>query len=537
MTDVIKRVVVLGGGSAGWIAAGLIASTLKRSSQNTTTAAKVVVVESPDVKTIGVGEGSWPTLRQTLADIGISERLFLTYCDASFKQGTEFVNWRYDTSQQQINNTNSNESLKYSDRYYHPFTVPYCYPNEPNIVAKWLSSDNPSFAHFSSPQALICDNDKAPKTAQDPDYAGFVNYGFHFNADKLGQLLKQHCIEHLNVEYISDHITDVVETDDGSITSLTSKQSGQIQGDLFVDCSGLKSVLLGEHYKIPWQSQAPVLFNNRAIAIQTPYESKDSPIPSSTRSVATDIGWMWDISLQSRRGTGIVYCDKYCTDEEAELTLRQYLQDTSGTLDTDALPARKIKFEPGYRETFWHKNCVAVGMAAGFIEPLEASALVMVELSSQYICKHLPLDKTAMPVIAKRFNELFRYRWEKVIDFLKYHYVLSERQSPYWLAHQDPTSIPESLQELMTLWQSKSPEHTDLWQQDEIFSAASYQYVLLGMKPEQPDTFGSALDNQKQQTNSEQQQLKQQSEQLLRRLPTNRELLEWMSKDSSITSK
>lgn len=526
MTDVINRVVVLGGGSAGWIAAGLIASTLKRQQHNPTTTAKVVVVESPDVKTIGVGEGSWPTLRKTLADIGISEKQFITFCDASFKQGTEFINWRYDTSRQPLQNPKSDDKLKYSDRYYHPFTVPYCYPQESNTVAKWQASDNPSFAHFSSPQAAICDNHKAPKTAQEPDYAGFVNYGFHFNADKLGELLKQHCCEQLGVEYISDHVTGIIETEAGAIKALESKQSGQINGDLFIDCSGLRSLLIGEHYQVPWQSQASTLFNNRAIAIQVPYESEQSPIPSSTRSTATDIGWIWDISLQSRRGTGIVYSSEFCTDQEAETTLREYLQDTSGTIDIDSLMARTIKFEPGYRTKFWHKNCVAIGMSAGFIEPLEASALVMVELSAQYICKHLPLNKAQLPVVEKRFNELFSYRWARIIDFLKYHYVLSQRQSKYWQAHQQPESIPEGLQELMALWQTKSPEHADLWQQDEIFSGASYQYVLLGMANPTQNPMLKLDEMQHKQTLQEQRQLEQQTHQLLSRLPTNRELLQ-----------
>ena len=512
MTDVIQRVVVLGGGSAGWIAAGLIASRLKQVANNTT---EVVLVESPDVKTIGVGEGSWPTLRSTLAQIGIDEARFVSTCDASFKQGTEFIGWR------------GKPNSSGQDRYYHPFTVPYCYSTDTDIIAKWLGSDTLDFAKFSSPQALLCDFDKAPKTLIDPSYAGFVNYGFHFNADKLGELLKSHCRELLGVTYLSDHVEGVVESQTGDIDRLVLQKHGELSGDLFIDCSGLKSVLIGEHYKVKWQAQSSVLFNNRAIAIQTPYEKDNSPIPSSTRSTATDFGWDWDISLRNRRGTGIVYSDQYCSDEEAEARLRKYLVDTSGNLDVDSLSARKIQFEPGYREKFWHKNCVAVGMSSGFIEPLEASAIVMVELSSQYICRHLPMTKKQIPVVAQRFNQLFTYRWQRIIDFIKYHYVLSDRTSAYWQAHRESSSIPESLQALMTLWQNKGPEHSDFWHHDEIFSAASYQYVLAGMANKTEFNIpSSSMPSQQTRTQQEQQQLRQQSQQLAERLPTNRDLLE-----------
>ncbi len=511
MTQQLQRIVIVGGGSAGWITAGLIASKLKSVPNNTI---QVTLIESPDVRTIGVGEGSWPTLRHTLHKIGISESHFIRECDASFKQGTEFIGW-----------TNNN------DCYYHPFTVPFCYPNTQDSLSLWKATlASQPFAHFASPQGILCDQNKAPKSVNDKEYAGFLNYGYHFNADKLGALLKEHCTQQLNVEYISDHVTAVESAENvknADITALILRKNGRISGDLFIDCSGLKGLLIHDHYNVPWLSQKHVLFNDRALAIQVPYRDDDQPIPSCTKSTAQSSGWIWDIPLQNRRGTGYVYSSQFTNEDEAKQTLLQYLSSTNSQEQINDVTFREIKFEPGYRKTFWQNNCVAVGLSAGFIEPLEASAIVMVELSAQMIADYLPCKKQSLPVLASRFNELFSYRWQQIINFLKYHYVLSERQSEYWQAHQVSDSIPDSLQQMMTLWQDQPPRHNDFWHNDEIFSAASYQYVLFGMQSE-GNTQLKATTNLRTPTQNEQQQRMQfnaQTEQLLRHLPSNKELL------------
>lgn len=515
MTDVLKRVVVLGGGSAGWLSAGLIASKLKTLQDSSFS---VTLIESPEVKTIGVGEGSWPTLRATLQKIGISEREFLRTCDASFKQGTEFVGW-----------TNG------LDRYYHPFTVPYCYPQANRIDELWQkTAPERPFAHFSSPQAAICDHDKAPKTANEPDYAGFVNYGYHFNADKLAELLKAHCTENLAVNHILDHVESVESAESGDIAALNLKQHGRFEGDLFIDCTGLQGLLINKHYQVGWQSQRDVLFNDCAIAAQMPYESEHTSIPSCTRSTAQDCGWIWDIALQNRRGTGIVYSQQFSDDETAKETLKAYLKQTNTDEQVAAASFRKIEFSPGYRKEFWHRNCVAVGMSAGFIEPLEASAIVMVELSAQFIADQLPVSSVSMPAVSKRFNELFTYRWQQIINFLKLHYTLSKRDSAYWQAHRETTSMPDSLQELMALWAVNPPKHQDLFHNDEIFSAASYQYVMLGMQAQHWLKNGTRLPsmsgNEQHGAQQQRQQLDQQIEKLLGHLPNNRDLLALITK-------
>ncbi|WP_375278793.1 tryptophan 7-halogenase, partial [Pseudoalteromonas marina] len=192
---------------------------------------------------------------------------------------------------------------------------------------------------------------------------------------------------------------------------------------------------------------------------------------------AQEAGWIWDIGLQHRRGVGYVYSSKYSSEAQAREKLKAYVGDK-----IESLTIRKIPIKSGHRSHFWQNNCVAVGLSAGFLEPLEASALVLVEMSAQMISEQLPQTRDIMDITAKRFNETFTYRWEKIIDFLKLHYILSTRDdNAFWRDNRDPKTIPQSLQDLMKLWQYRAPADHDFTSNNEVFPAASYQYVLYGM--------------------------------------------------------
>ena len=459
----VSKIVIVGGGSAGWLIAGLLAS---EHGANAKQDVSITLVESPDVKAIGVGEGSWPTMQRTLQQIGLSESVFLARCSASFKQGTKFVDWL---------------SADRDHHYYHPFTVPVGY-GEINLVPYWQEQrDKVTFANAVGVQAYLCDRNLAPKQITTPEYAYVANYAYHLDAGKFAELLKEHCTQKLGVKHVLDHVTGVNGDPDSDINSLSTTRNGDIEGDLFVDCTGFASLLLGQHYKIPLVEKREVLFNDSALAIQVPYVDEDSPIASQTVSTARSAGWIWDIGLTNRRGVGYTYSSAHTNDDAAQAVLRQYVETTTNGSVKDIEP-RKISFEPGHRQKFWHKNCVAVGMSAGFLEPLEASALVLVELAGQMISEELPVNRGVMDIIARRFNEKFLYRWDRVIDFLKLHYVLSQRaDSAYWIDNRDTGSIPESLRDKLELWKYLAPWHNDFSQVDEIFSAASYQYVLYGM--------------------------------------------------------
>ena len=463
MNDPVSKIVIVGGGSAGWLMAGLLASQL---TGDTHAPLEITLVESPDVRTIGVGEGTWPTMRTTLKMIGIPEAEFLTRCSASFKQGTKFVAWA---------------SGRHDEYYYHPFSAPAGY-GELNLAPYWQDQkDRVSFVDAVSVQGYLCDRNLAPKQLATPEYAFVANYGYHLDAGQLARLLQEHATKRLGVHHIRDHITKVNGSPDEDIKSLSTASGREIEGDLFIDCTGLRSLLLGEHYAIPFVSRVESLFNNSALAVQVPYADADAPIASQTTSTAKSAGWIWDIGLQSRRGVGYTYSSSHTDDETALRALRRYVDATRGP-GLDTLEPRKLEFEPGHRERFWHRNCVAVGMSAGFLEPLEASALVMIELAGQFIVEQCPVDRTSMELVAKRYNELTLYRWDRIIDFLKLHYVLSQRaDSEYWADNRKQESIPDSLSERLELWRHRAPGQNDFPYQDEIFSAASYQYVLYGM--------------------------------------------------------
>ena len=459
-----KTVVIVGGGSAGWLTAGIIAARhnpLGEAGQGT----RVILLESPDVANLGVGEGTWPTMRDTLRQIGISEVDFLRSCDVSFKQGSQFIDWQRGEG----------------ESYYHPFIPPGGYGSV-NLAAHWLDRGGElNFVDAVCPQGKVCDLGLAPKTPQTPEYAFGLNYGYHLNAGKFVELLERHCVEKLGVDHRLGHVAHALSAENGDISALSLSKGEKISGDLFVDCTGFAALLIGKHYQVPFVSQRDCLFNDTALAVQANHASEDTPIASCTKSTAQSSGWVWDIALPTRRGIGHVFSSQHVSLEKAEDELQRYL-DSDPALAKEELSPRKITFQPGHRRTFWHKNCVAVGVSAGFVEPLEASALVLIEKSAELISNNLPQDRQAMRVVAKRFNEIIGEYWVDVIDFLKLHYVLSERtDSDYWRDHVQTQTIPDSLRDSLELWRSQVPWVSDSNNRAELFSAASVQYVLYGM--------------------------------------------------------
>lgn len=505
--DPIRNVVIVGGGSAGWITAGLIASEFPGTDASPV---RVTLVESPDVKTIGVGEGTWPTMRATLQKIGLSETAFLRECSAAFKQGTKFVGWATGGS---------------DDVYYHPFSAPEGYARI-DLAPHWQAhSERVSYCDAVSVQGYLCDRNRAPKQESTPEYAQVVNYAYHLDAGKFADLLKRHCTSELGVTHILDHVTGINGSPDEDIRSIRTAGNGDIEGDLFVDCTGFKALLLGEHYQVPYIDRSDILFNDRALAVQVPYANDSVPIASQTISTARAAGWIWDIGLTTRRGIGYTYSSRHTTDDAAAEVLRSYIEETGGAPNDTAAP-RQIRFRPGHRSKFWHRNCVAVGMAAGFLEPLEASALVLVELAGRMLSEELPANRKVMDIVADRYNEKFLYRWDRIIDFLKLHYVLSSRSDAnYWIENRQRTSIPDSLSRLLELWRFHLPGRQDLAQLDEVFSIASYQYVLYGMgfraasRSHSRHAKETALAGQLFSENSEK------ARRLLATLPDHRELL------------
>ena len=512
MSDAVRNVVIVGGGSAGWLTAAVIAAEHGTAPGSRL---QVTVVESPEVATIGVGEGTWPTMRDTLRRIGVSEADFIRECDASFKQGSRFNRWVTGAG---------------DDSYFHPFVLPHGY-TETNLVAGWLARHpGVAFADLSSFQPHLCAQGKAPKQASTPEYAAVANYAYHLDAGKFGLFLRRHCTQQLGVTHVSDHVVAINSHADGDIASLQLQSQGALPGDLFIDCTGMQSLLLGKHFGVPLIPKHHVLFNDTALAVQVPYPDEHCEIASQTSSTAQTNGWVWDIGLPTRRGVGHVYSSAHTTDDAAEAELRNYITATGGPEDAGSI--RKLSFQPGYRSHFWHRNCVAVGLSAGFIEPLEASAIALVELSAVMLADDMPATRADMPIVARRFNEAFAYRWERVIDFLKLHYVLTRRtDTAYWRDNVRPESIPERLREQLQLWRHRPPSRHDFFRIEEVFPSASYQYILYGMGFRPDSSVSTRRTDAPGVADGFFRETAQLTGRMLKALPGNRELIEHIKRN------
>lgn len=464
MSKLIRSILIVGGGTAGWITAAILAAKHGAScARPLESPLRIRLIEAPNIPIIGVGEGTWPSMRSTLRRVGIQESEFLKECQASFKQGSKFVGWKNGTTE---------------DYYYHPFELPHDFL-EGNLAQHWLDHQSDlSFSKFVCAQESICEQDLSPKLRSSGDYAGVLNYGYHLNAGKFSEFMKRHCLEKLGVELVLDKVIGVVSSSDGDISHVQTETSGNLSADLFIDCTGFKALLLGEHLGVKFIDKSHAFPINSALAAQIPY-NVDEAIKSVTVSTAQEAGWIWDIGLSSRRGVGYVYSDNHLSKDSATRQLQSYL----GMTDTQFadINLRNITIKPGHRETFWHKNCVAVGLSAGFLEPLEASAIMLIEVSANMIADQMPINRAAMETVAKRFNRRTSYRWARIIDFLKLHYALSERSESFWRDSACKSSWSDRLKEDLDLWQHHAPWVVDFDHLDEVFPIASYQYVLYGM--------------------------------------------------------
>lgn len=457
-----KSVLIVGGGTAGWITAGVLARSLGGDQPG---GIDITLVESADIGILGVGEGTFPTIRRTLKRIGINEAELIRRCGATFKQGARFANWRF------------TPGMGKPDHYLHPFQV--CEnPDGLELLPYWLlgeAGEGASWDEVSTPQKIVSDAGRAPKLATHPDFVGPLNYAFHFDAVTLANFLREVVVA-AGVTHIVDTVDTVTLAEDGSIAAVKTAQHGDLTADLYVDCTGFRAELIGKALGVPYKSCRDTLFCNRAMAIQLPYDRPDAPIASYTVSTAHTAGWTWDIGLTTRRGIGHVYSSDHSDDAAAEEVLRRYCGPAA-----DKLEMRSFRFEPGYREINWVKNCVAIGLSSGFFEPLEATGIVFCEVAAVMLQTLFPWGGD-YETAALQFNRIMLKRYERARDFIKLHYCLTERRdTQFWRDNADPSTTPDSLKELLDRWRHRAPDLIDIDPNVDIFGEASWQYVLYGM--------------------------------------------------------
>nr|WP_317894025.1 tryptophan halogenase family protein [uncultured Sphingomonas sp.] len=456
-----KRLLIVGGGTAGWLTAGYLA---KRLSTDLPGGVAITLVESPEIGILGVGEGTFPTIRRTLKTIGISEVDLVRKCGASFKQGAKFAHWRF------------TPGSPGPDHYTHPFQLAQA-DNGLDLLPYWLlgRGGEANWDEVCSPQKKAADAHRAPKLPSHPDYVAPLNYAFHFDAVALAGLLRDKAVEN-GVTHLTDRVTQVHVGEDGAIAGVDTEANGRLDADLYIDCTGFRAELIGKALGQPYRSCRDVLFCDTALAIQVPYRDEREPIVSYTLATAQEAGWMWDIGLDRRRGIGHVFSSAHTEDARAEELLRAYVGDVGGDQEV-----RKIRFEAGYRETNWHKNCVAIGLSSGFFEPLEATGIVFSEVAAGLVANLFPWGGDH-ETSARQFNANMLQRYERARDFIKLHYCISERRdSEFWRDNVAASSIPDSLHDLLDRWRFRPPTEIDLDTNVDIFTEASWQYVLYGM--------------------------------------------------------
>jgi tryptophan halogenase len=321
------------------------------------------------------------------------------------------------------------------------------------------------------------------------------------------------------------HIVDTVEgvnlREDGGIRSVTSRAHGELDADLYVDCTGFRAELIGQALGVPDKPCGSVLFCDTALAIQVPYDRPGDPVPSYTISTAHEAGWTWDIGLESRRGIGYVYSSAHTDDARAERVLRAYVGKAANNL-----PARRIKFQSGYRETSWHKNCVAIGLSSGFFEPLEATGIILVEAAAAMLAKVFPWGGD-IEVSARQFNRQMTRRYERALSFIKAHYCISDRRdTPFWRDNVETRSIPDELQDLLSRWRHRPPGEFDFDLNVDMFTEYSWQYVLYGMGYKTDLTPRAGVFKYHEEARAAFADIRRQAEFARRSLPTHRDLLQ-----------
>ncbi|MDY0957118.1 tryptophan halogenase family protein [Sphingomonas sp. CFBP8993] len=455
-----KSILIVGGGTAGWLTAAYLARFL-----GDRPGVMITLLEAPEIGPIGVGEGAFPTIRNTLRFLGIDEGRFIRAAGATFKQGIRFDDWGHAPA------------AEWRHRYWHPFDPPF-QADGVDLVAHWLAQDPATrrpFAEAVTIQHRVATAGRGPKSAGEGAFDGPLSYAYHFDAHRLVALLADHAVA-LGVRHLHGRMTGATVGEDGRIDHVMTDRQGVLTADLYVDCTGQRAELIEGVLGERLVSVRDQLFTNRALACRVPHDEEGVPaLQTMTIATAHPGGWTWDIGLAEGRGIGTVYSDAHMGDDAALATLASYLG-----RDPETLEPRLLSFEPGYRRRPWIGNCVAIGLAGGFLEPLESTGIVLIEAAVAMLAELFPHHgPVAAP--AARFNMLMTARYQTIVDFLKLHYCLSRRDEPFWRDNSEPGSISKRLRDLLEQWRYRPPGRFDFTLDVESFAYFNYQYILYGM--------------------------------------------------------
>jgi tryptophan halogenase len=437
----VKRVVIAGGGTAGWIAAAALIKQLSP-------LIDITLVESEEIGTVGVGESTIPTTRAFHGLLGIYEQAFLRASQATFKLGIEFENWN-----------------RVGDRYFHAFGTVGKSVWMADFQHFWLEARNQGFGGDYTDYSLEAEAAKANRF-ETHDNAP-ISYAYHLDATAYAKFLRG-LAEPAGVKRVEGKIGKVVQNPEtGFVEALELESGARIEGDLFLDCTGFRALLSEQTLKTGFEDWSHWLATDAALAVQT---EPVGPIVPYTRAIAHENGWRWRIPLQHRVGNGFVYCSDYMSEDEARA---QFLAAIEGKPLFDP---RLLRFKAGMRKKSWNGNVIAMGLASGFIEPLESTSIHLIKIAVTRLIQNFPFGGVT-DIVTERFNSQSRKEMEHVRDFIILHYAMTERDdSPFWRRCRD-MDIPASLAERIALFREAGLAYQG---NDELFRIDSWIMVLLG---------------------------------------------------------
>ena len=443
----IERVAIAGGGTAGWMAAALLAKTLGRRLQ-------ICLVESAEIGSVGVGEASIPPIRVFNDALGLDEHDLLRRTGGTYKLGIQFRGWG-----------------RPGDCYMHAFGEIGRDLGMGQFHQYWLRSRREGNAdrlwdYSVNETAALAGRFDPAKTLPESPLAG-LEYAFHFDASRYARCLRTYS-EQLGVQRIEGKIRNLERRPaDGLILALALEDGRRISGDLFLDCTGFRALLLGETLGVGFQDWSRWLPCDRALALPC---AAPRPWLPYTQAIARSAGWQWRIPLQHRLGSGYVYCSRHLSDDAAAAELL-------GHLEGPALAEpRLLKFAAGRRETFWQGNCVALGLAAGFLEPVESTSIHLIQSGISRLV-HLFPDQGFAQATMDEYNRQSLFEFDRIRDFLILHYKATQRDdAPFWRECAS-MAVPESLQHRLALFQAAGRVYRDL---GELFTEAAWLQVMLG---------------------------------------------------------
>jgi tryptophan 6-halogenase len=486
MSQNIENVVIVGGGTAGWMTAAYLSKTLKKN-------VNITLVESSNITTVGVGEATFSTIKLFFDYLGLAEQDWMPKCNATYKMAIKFVNWNQE-----------------GESFYHPFQR-YDAVDGFDMSEWWLKmkQGEEAFDYSCFLIPMMCDNKQSPRylnglvfdnKAQElyssdskgdggvlANFQAQYPYAYHFDANLLARFLKDYAMAKGVKQVVDDVVSVDLAPESGNIQRIHIKENSSIEGDLFIDCTGFRGLLINETLGEPFIPFAESLLCNSAIAMQIPTDIEKDGINPFTSATALSSGWVWDIPLYGRKGTGYVYSNLFISKEEAEVEFRQHLGPAS-----DNLNAKHINMRIGRNRNSWTKNCVAIGLASGFVEPLESTGIFFIQHGIEELVSHFP-DKSFNEDLRSSYNTAIANCIDGVRDFLTLHFYASNRNdTPFWKATKDVV-ISEELQEKLQLWKTRLPNNKNINQNYHGFESYSYSVMMLGLKY-QPDRSLPVLD-------------------------------------------